>query len=158
MFFCKQISVILLSMSLNLADVHLGSTVASGSLLSRPFNSHIFCCHVSLIFIIMISYELFVWFHLISFGQTGYLFQEIKMVYAKLSRNWRPLRHFSLYANCSINIRQVYREWKTFGKTCDGALEWRYAKLWTNVWRHHEQQWVRERESGWRGKESEGNG
>lgn len=63
-----------------------------------------------------------------------------------------------MYGNCSINIRQVYREQETFGKTCDGALEWWYAKLWTNVW------WCRverdttsssewERESEWRGKE-----
>lgn len=149
-FWCSSVSKFqsyyCLCMSLNFADVHLGSTVASGSLLTRPFSFHVFCCHACLIFIIMISYEEFFWFHLISFGQTRYLFQEIKQVYAKLSRNWRPLQRFSLYANSSINIRQVYREWKKFGKTCDGALEWWYAKLWTNVWRHHEQQWVRERE------------
>lgn len=54
-----------LFMSLNLADVHSGSTVASGSLLSRTFNSRVFCCHVSLIsWLVMRICFVLIWFNL----------------------------------------------------------------------------------------------
>lgn len=118
-------------MRFNLVSVHLGILVASGSLRSRPCNSRFFLFYISLLsipWLVKRYHRNYV--NLLSFGQTGQLFQHMKQIYAKLSKNWRPLQYLSLYANCTINIS----EQKTLGKSSDGALDWWDSKLWANVW------------------------